>query len=287
MNNYTIFADSACDIAPDILDKWGVKYLNLTFKFDDEDTEYLNYDINVKEFYEKMRSGKTGRTSGVNIESFRTAFLEELNAGNDILYIAFSSGLSTTYNSGWAAATELKEQYPDRKIVVIDSLCASAGYGLILKFAVEMKEDGKTVEEISDFIMARSLNVCHWFTVDDLTYLKRGGRISSTAAIVGNVLNLKPVMHVNDEGKLVNAVKARGRKAALKTLAAKYGELAEDTKGRIFVCHSDCLDEVKELEKIFMSEYGVSFELITDIGPVIGIHAGPGTIAVFFFGKYR
>lgn len=287
MSNYTIFADSACDISRDILDKWSVKCLDLTFKFDDEDKEYFNSEIDIEDFYRKMRDGKTGRTSGVNIENFKNGFKEELEKGNDILYIAFSSGLSTTYNSGWAAASEIREMYPDRKIVVLDSLCASAGYALILKIATEMKDSGKSIEEIEDFIMSRRLNVCHWFTVDDLNYLKRGGRISSAAAIVGNILSLKPVMHVNDEGKLVNAIKAKGRKAALKALAAKYGELAEDTKGRIFVCHSDCMDEVKELEKIFIAEYGVSFELITDIGPVIGIHAGPGTMSIFFFGKTR
>lgn len=287
MNNYVIFADSACDIAPAILDDWGVRYLNLTFKFDDENEEHLNYDIDIKEFYQKMRDGKTGRTSGLNIESFKAAFTEELEKGNDVLYLGFSSALSTTYNSGRVAASELGEEFPDRKIIAVDTLSASAGYGFLLRLAVEEKNSGKSIDETASFVLENRLNLCHCFTVDNLIYLKRGGRISSTAALVGSVLNIKPILHVNNDGKLESVTKARGRKTALKTLLAKYGELALDTKGRVFVSHADCLDEIKDLEQDFLEAYGVSFEYIADIGPVIGTHAGPGTIAVFFLGKER
>ncbi len=287
MQDYVLFADSGSDISKDILDSWGVKCVSLTFKFDDEDTEHLSVDADIKKFYSDMRSGKSGRTSGVNIETYKEAFEEVLKDGKDVLCLTVSSGISTTYNSAWVAKNELSEEYPDRKIVVVDTLAASGGFGLLIKMAVEKKADGATIEEVEKFLTERRNNMCHWFTVDDLTYLKRGGRISATSAIVGSVLNIKPVLHVDNDGKLVSVEKARGRKSALKAIMSKYEQLAEDKGGRIWISHADCKDEVDALEKEFIDAFGVGFEMVVDISPAIGMHAGPGTIALFFMGTEK
>lgn len=288
MNDYVIYTDSACDIAPSDLQKWGVKYSTLTFRFEGEDKEYSNEDMEIKDFYDRMRQGSVARTAAINIQTFKEGFEEELKKGNDILYIGFTSGLSTTYNSARVASEELAEEYTDRKIVVIDSLCASAGQGLLVHMAVKEKEQGKTLDEVAAYIKDVLPKICHWFTVEDLVYLKRGGRVSSTAALVGNMLGIKPVLHVDDEGKLVNVSKVRGRKATLKTLVDKYTELAEDVSGgTVFMCNADCSDDVEYIKNELEERHGVCVEYVADIGPVIGAHAGPGTIAIFFVGKER
>ncbi len=288
MNNYIIFTDSACDIAPEILEKWNVKFINLTFTFESDGIERLNSEVNTKEFYQKMRDGDVARTSAANMETFKDAFKCELENGKDILYLAFSSGLSTTYNSGRMAANELSEEYPDRKIIVVDTLSASAGFGLLVHLAVQKRDNGLSIEEVAEFIEDTKLHLCHWFTVDDLQYLKRGGRVSPTVAFVGGLLGIKPVLHMDDEGHLINMSKARGRAAALKALVDKFGELAVDnTKGPVYICNGDCMEDVETVKNMLMTDYGVEVELVTDIGPVIGAHSGPGTIAVFFIGKER
>ena len=288
MREYTIFTDSGCDINPSLLKEWGVKYVNLTFCFNGSDKEYTNEDLSVKEFYEKMRNGESAKTSAVNSETFKTAFIEELEKGNDILYLGFSSGLSTTYNSARLAAEELGEQYPENEIIAVDTLCASAGQGLWVYLALKQKEQGAGIGDVARFVLDNRLNLCHWFTVDDLEYLKRGGRVSPAVAFVGGVLGIKPVLHVDNEGHLVNVSKARGRKAALKAIVEKYGELAQDaSNGTIFISHADCMDDVNQVKQMFNDKYGAKVELVTDIGPVIGAHAGPGTIALFYIGKER
>lgn len=211
MNEFVIFADSACDISPATLERWGVKYACLTLHFEDDGMEMKDSDIDPHEFYEKMRAGHVARTAAANMATFKDLFEEELKKGNDILYIGFSSGLSTTYNSGAMAAGELAEKYPDRKLITIDSLCASTGFGLLLYLAVLKKESGATLEQTADYVRERIPHICHWFTVDDLKYLKRGGRVSPTAAFVGGILGIKPVMHTDINGKLTNVSKVRGR----------------------------------------------------------------------------
>lgn len=288
MNEYVIFTDTGCDIDPTTLENWGVKFASLTFKFDDSDVEYTSFEFPSKEFYDSMRSGRTARTSAVNIEIFKEEFEKELKKGNDILYLGLSSGISTTFNSGRVAAEELSAEYPDNKIIAVDTLAASAGEGLLLYFAVEEKKKGASIEEVANLIKELAPKMCHWFTVEDLKYLKRGGRISPTAALVGNALGIKPVLHVDDNGKLVNVSKIRGRKATLKALADKYTELAEDPEnGVVYVCHADCIDDVKQVEEMIYEKHGVKFSYVADISPSIGAHAGPGTIAVFFIGKER
>lgn len=288
MSSYVIYTDSGSDISPELLNEWGVKCVSLTFKFDDSDKECTNADMSSKEFYEQMRAGKTARTAAANIDTFKEMFGADLNDGKDILYIGFSSGLSGTYNSGRVAAEELAPDFPERKIITIDSLCASAGQGLLVYFAKEEQSKGASLDEVAKLMNELAPKMCHWFSVDDLQHLKRGGRISPATALVGNLLGIKPVLHVDDEGHLINVSKARGRKAALKALADKYTELAENPKDSvIFISHADCMDDVKILEDMIKAEHGIGFAHIADIGPVIGSHAGPGTIAIFYIAKER
>ncbi len=288
MNDYVIFTDSACDISQKLLGEWNVKSTSLTFMFDGSDVVYSQTDMPSKTFYDNMREGKIAKTSAVNMETFKSDFEEELKNGRDILYLGFSSGLSTTFNSARMAGDELMEAYPDRKVICVDSLAASAGEGLLLYMMVQKKREGATIEETAEYAEKIKMNICHWFTVDDLVYLKRGGRISPTVAFVGGLLGIKPVLHVDNEGHLVNVTKVRGRKAAIRALADKYSELALDPKqGTVFISHGDCLDEVEKLAEIFKKEHGVCVNLITDVGSVIGAHSGPGTIALFFVGKER
>lgn len=287
MNNYIIYTDSACDIAPELLAQWEVSCQSLTFQFTDSEKEYLDTEVPADDFYKEMLSGRSARTAAVNVDSFKRAFERELQQGKDILYLAFSSGLSSTYNSGRLAMEELQEQYPDRRMIAVDSLSASAGFGLLLYLAVQKKREGASLDEVAQFVMDTRLHLCHWFTVDDLKYLRMGGRISSTVAIVGSILNVKPVLHVDDEGHLINISKVRGRRAAIKALAEKVGELSSDTESPIFICQAACLEDANTLKEILETEQHRHVELITNVGPVIGSHSGPGTLAVFFLGIHR
>ena len=288
MNNYVIFTDSACDIKPELLKEWGVEFIEMSFRFEGEDKSYYNNQLEIKDFYNKMRNGGIAKTSAVNPEDFSNAFSEILKQGNDILYLGFSSGLSTTFNSARIAAEELKPLYPERNIIAVDTLCASAGQGLILYLTVQKKNEGADIESAAAFAEGIKLNLCHWFTVDDLVYLKRGGRVSPTVAFVGTVLGIKPVLHVDNDGKLINITKARGRKSALATIVEKYGELASTTeKGSVFISQADCLEDAELVKSMIKEKYGADVSIISDIGPVIGAHSGPGTIALFFVGKER
>lgn len=288
MSNYVIFTDSAADIKPELLNKWGVSFISLTFRFEGDDKEYSNNEISASDFYARMREGGIAKTAAINPETFAKAFEEILSRGNDILYIGFSSGLSTTYNSAKIAMDELKEKYPERKMLAVDTLAASAGQGMLVYMAVEKKNSGADIEETAQYIEDVKLKLCHWFTVDDLVYLKRGGRVSPTVAFVGNLLGIKPVLHVDNEGHLINMFKVRGRKAAIAALAEKLGELALDKKGgTVYISHGDCMNDVKALEEILKKNYGAKVDIVADVGPVIGAHSGPGTLALFFVGKER
>lgn len=288
MSEYVIFADSACDLSPEILKEWDVGFASLTFHFEGEDKEYGNGEMEAGEFYARMRAGAVAKTSAINMETFKERFEEYLKQDKDVLYLAFSSGLSATCQSGMLAAAELKETYPERKVVVVDSLAASAGYGLLLHLAVEKKRAGATLEENARFLEDNKLNLCHWFTVEDLKYLKRGGRVSPAVAFVGGMLGIKPVMHVDDEGHLVAVDKVRGRKASLEAMADKYMELAQTPgEGPIYISHGDCMADVETLKGMLRDKCGAEVELVTYVGPVIGAHSGPGTMALFFLGKHR
>ncbi len=288
MNNYILYTDSACDISPDLLKEWGVKHCELRFTFDEDGGTYTNREMDAKAFYQKMRDGATSKTSAVNIDEFKTAFEEVLKDGKDLLYIGFSSGLSTTYNSARVAAEDLQEQYPERKIITIDTLAASASEGLLVYLAKNKRDEGATIEETAAYIEDIKMRLGIWFTVDDLVYLKRGGRISPTVAFVGGLLGIKPVLFMDNDGHLISRSKVRGRKAAIQALADKYTELAADKKnGTVFISHGDCEKDAWELASILKASHDVDVELITFVGPVIGAHSGPGTLALFFIGNER
>ena len=287
MSNYRIVTDSASDMGEHLKD-WGVASVSLTLKFDGDDTVQKNDEVEPVAFYNRMREGACAKTSAVNPEGFIEVFEPILAAGDDILYIGFSSGLSTTCNSARIAAEKLMEKYPERKITVIDSLSASAGFGMLVYLAVQKKNDGAALDENAEYVTSLIPHMCHWFTVDDLVYLKRGGRISPTVAFVGGVLGIKPVLHMDNEGHLVNQFKVRGRRAAVKALADKLGELMTDkSQGPVFICHADCEGDAALLSSMIKETYGLDTDITVFTGPVIGAHSGPGTLALFFIGNER
>lgn len=288
MSDYVIFTDDSCDISPQILHEWDVRYLELSYLFDGEDTVGHSSNTDYPTFYNRMRQGAVARTSAVNVEAFLEHFRSILEEGKDVLYIGFSSGLSTTCASGETAAREIAAEYPDRKIIVVDSLAASSGFGLLVYLTVLKKREGASIEEAAQFVRDTRLNICHWFTVEDLVYLKRGGRVSAAAAFAAGILGIKPVLHVDDEGHLINIMKVRGRKMSLRAMADKYGELALNPgKDTIFISHGDCREDAETLAGMLKERYGAKVQLIEYVGPVIGAHSGPGTLALFFVGSHR
>ena len=288
MRDYIIFVDSACDISCDLLNDWGVRYCSLSLVFSGDTKEYSDHEIPAHEFYDKMRNGALPKTSAANMGKFCDAFEGIVKDGYDILYLGFSSGLSATCNFAREAAEEIMSQYEGSKIVVVDSLCASAGYGLLVKLLVNKKNEGFDIDDLASFAENTKMNIMHWFTVDDLKYLKAGGRISATTALLGGMLNLKPVMKVDENGKLVSVSKARGRKAALKAMVDMFEQTAIDKKdGLIYISHGDCIDDANLLADMLKENSGATVDLITNVGPVIGSHSGPGTLALFFLVNER
>lgn len=289
-NEYVILTDSSCDLPQELADQLGLEVLPLEVMADGKN--YRNWldgrEIGFKEFYKLAREGKELKTSAVNTAAFEEKMEKLLGEGKDVLYIGFSTGLSTTYNSGESAARELREKYPDRKIYTVDTLAASLGQGMITYYAAKKKEAGATIEEVRDFVESEKLHMCHWFTVDDLNYLKMGGRLSAGAAFFGSMLSIKPVMHTSDEGKLVPVSKVRGRKASLKALIDKIAELGiEPSEQVMFICHADCEVEARAVAEEMKARYGVKEVYINYIGPVIGSHTGPNTMGLFFVGTQR
>ena len=248
-----------------------------------------NLTLTMPEFYAALREGKMSSTMQVNTFEF-VSFVEPfLAAGEDVLHICFSSGLSGTYASVAAGAEELKEKYPERRLIVVDSLAASLGEGLLVYYADENRKKGMSLEENARWLEENKLHLCHWFTVDDLMFLHRGGRVSKTSAVLGSLLGIKPVLHVDDEGHLIMMSKVRGRQAAIQALVKKMKETAiGDVKEQtIFICHGDCMEDAKKLEELVRSEMGCRTFLIGYTGTVIGSHSGPGTLALFFLGSHR
>lgn len=288
MKDFVIFTESGCDLPAHLLEEWGVQCLDLTFRFDGEDKEYGNSDMETKAFYDRMRAGESAKTAAINMDTFKNAFEEVLKQGKNVLYVGFSSGLSATYHSSTLAAEELNEEYPDSKVITVDTLAASAGQGMLVWLAVDTKKKGGSIEDTAAAVENHKMNLAHWFTVDDLEYLKRGGRVSPAVAFVGGLLGIKPILHVDDEGHLIKMGTIRGRKAALKGLVDKYKELACcPGASPVYICHADCDGDVEILKNLLDETCGCDVDLVVDIGPVIGSHSGPGTIAVFFLGKER
>lgn len=288
MNKFCIFTDSACDISSDVLKEWNVTCVSLNFRFVGNDTLYSDNDMTSSEFYAQMRAGKIAKTSAVNSELFSKSFETALADGFDVLYVGFSSGLSNTFNAGRIAAEGLKEKYPDRKIIAIDTLCASAGEGMMLRLACDKRDEGVTIEEAAAYLEGIKLRLAHWFTVDDLEYLKRGGRVSPAVAFVGNMLGIKPVLHVDNDGHLIKRDTVRGRKKAIAALADKMAELDADIEHYpIYISHADCQADADYLCKLIMDKFGKEVAIVTNVGTVIGAHSGPGTLALFFVAKER
>lgn len=286
MNEFVIITDSSSDLPVAVAEELGVKVIPLEVNM--EGDIRLNDQIDIKEFYDYLRAKHGAKTSALNIDRLTEVFEPYLAEGKDVLYIAFSSGLSATYMAGRNAAEDLAEKYTDAKVMVVDSLCASLGQGLIVKLAVDKKNTGVGIEEVAAYVEEIKPNLAHWFTVEDLFFLKRGGRVSAATAVVGTMLQIKPVLHVDDEGKLVSMDKARGRQGSLKALFDKMKESAIDpAKQTVYISHGDCYDDAKKLADMISEELGVTDILISEIGPVIGAHSGPGTVALFYLANKR
>ena len=284
---FHIVTDSGCDFPQQEYARLNISLVPLSVEYQGQVRDDRN-DDSLKELYSGLRAGENARTSAVNPEGWKNAIAPHLAAGQDVLVMAFSSGLSTTYQSAEIAAEELRESYPQRKILVVDTLCASMGQGLLVWYACRMRDSGKSLEEVYTWAQDNKLNLCHWFTVDDLFFLKRGGRISGATALVGTMLNIKPVLHVDDEGHLVSVTKSRGRKAAIEALANKVLELGEGfDNSTMFISHGDCLEDAEYLAKRLKEKCGAKEVVISYVGAVIGSHAGPGTLALFFLGSHR
>lgn len=287
MANYQIITDSGCDLAQSLLDTLDVKAVPLYVNFRGAE-QPDSVDEGIKELYAGLRGGEAATTSAVNPDRWAAMIEPSLAEGEDAVVIAFSSGLSTTYQSAVIAGRELMEKYPDRKVHVVDSLCASLGQGLLVWYACKKRDEGLSAPELAQWLEEHKLNLCHWFTVDDLMYLKRGGRISAATAVLGTMLSIKPVLHMDDEGHLINVSKARGRKASIDALAKKFSELDGGfDNSTVFISHGDCEEEAKYLAEKVKAEYGVKEVVIGYVGAVIGSHSGPGTLAFFFLGKHR
>ena len=287
MAEYKIITDSGCDLPQEMLCRLDVQTVPLIVNFKGEDREDT-VDVGIKEMYAGLRDGEAATTSAVNPDRWMEKMEGVLAQGMDVLTVTFSSGLSTTYQSAVIAGKELKEKYPDRKILVVDSLAASLGQGLLIWYACKMKDAGLSIEELAKWIEDNRQNLCHWFTVDDLMYLKRGGRVSAATALVGTMLQIKPVLHVDSEGHLINVAKSRGRKASIQALAQKAIELGEGyDNSTMFICHGDCIEDAEYLAGILKEKCGVKEVFIGYTGAVIGSHSGPGTLALFFMGKHR
>jgi len=286
-NEYVIITDSGSDISPEFAAELGTTVVPLSYTMDGG--EPIPGDrVNLKEFYAALRAGGKATTSAANLEDFTKAIEVYAKEGKDVLYIGFSSGLSSTSSTGRLACAELSEQYPDLKFYAVDTLCASLGLGMIVYYALQLKNEGKTIDEVRDWVEANKMSLAHHFTVDDLFFLKRGGRVSAATAVVGSMLAIKPLLHVDDAGKLISIGKARGRKASIEGLLKACEKTAIDPeKQTMFISHGDCEEEALELAKMIKEKINPVDVKIGCIGPVIGAHSGPGTLALFFFGSER
>ena len=290
MSSFVILTDSSADLSASMVQQLDVQVLPLSFVLDGHTYHDHpdNRDMDPRLFYERLRSGDMATTSAVNVAQYTEALEPLLQAGQDVLILAFSSGLSTTYNSSLIAVKELQAKYPDRKLFTVDTLCASLGQGLLVWYAAQARARGGSIEEVRDWIEEHKLNLCHQFTVDDLYFLKRGGRISSATALVGSMLHIKPVLHVDNEGHLINIGQVRGRQAALKALVDRMEHTAIDSGSlTVFISHGDCLEDAQTVADMVKKRFGVQEVYINYVGPVIGAHSGPGTLALFYMGTDR
>jgi len=285
--SYKIITDTCCDFPEQMYDQLDVAVVPLSLTVKGQTVTSFPEE-KLKEVYAALRDGEHATTAAANPQDWENAIAPILEQGEDALVMAFSSGLSTTYQSAVIAAEELMERYPGRTVKVVDSLCASLGQGLLVYYACKKRDAGMSLEELAAWCEEKKYNLCHWFTVDDLFYLKRGGRVSAATALVGTMLQIKPVLHVDNEGHLISVAKARGRRASLQALAKKMADTQLPGENDIaFISHGDCLEEAEALAEMLKSQCGVKEVLIHYVGAVIGSHSGPGTVALFFLGNER
>ncbi len=291
--SFELVTDSCCNLAEETIDRYGLHVLPLTFMADGEDTVYQSYlkgeKTDLSRFYKMMRDGKVFRTSLPNLSNSETLFRSLLDTGRDILYLGFSSGLSGTYEATELLAKQLRGEYPDRKIYTVDTLAASGGQGLLVWHACQHAEAGEGIDAVRDWVEGNKLHLAHWFTVDDLMFLWRGGRVSKTSAWAGTLLNIKPVLHVDDEGHLIPMEKVRGRKKSLTALLNHMEKTGTQPLAdqMVFITHGDCLEDAQWLEQQIRERFGVRDIVVNCIDPVIGAHSGPGTMALFFLASNR
>ena len=290
MRDYILMTDSCCDMTAQLAEELDLTVLPLSLEMGG--ATYRNYldgrEIGFSDFYRRARAGELATTSAISVGDFEAAMRPVLESGKDILCLCFSSALSTTYQSAVIAAQEMQEAYPEGTVYVVDTLCASLGQGLLAHLCARQKQAGKSLEELRDYAEATKGSICHWFTVDDLNHLKRGGRISAATALFGTMLSIKPVLHVDDGGHLVAVSKSRGRRASLTALVDRMEQTAiEPAKQTVFISHGDCLEDAQFVADEIRRRMGVEDIRINYIGPVIGNHAGPGTLALFFLGTMR
>ena len=286
---YWIVTDSTIDMPKRYVDSQeNFRVLNMSYTMDGVSYVPDGTDENSREIYRKLRAGKNIVTAQVNSESWREAFEEILAGGDDLLVIAFSSGLSGTCQAAFTAAEEAREKYPDRKLEVIDSLCASAGEGLLVDYALRNRDKGMSLEDNAAWVRENVQNIIHWFTVDDLMFLMRGGRVGAVSAYIGSLVKIKPILHVNAEGKLIPREKVQGRRKSIRALADKVKQNIVDPEGQlVLISHGDCEAEAQSLADMIKAELPVAEVRLSYIGPIVGAHSGPGTLAVFFMGKGR
>ena len=288
MQNYIILTDSGTDFTEELVKECDVVKIELSIIIEGEDPK-PNNTVDNKELYSLLRAKKKATTSAINVEDFKNVMCKYLDEGKDILYLGFSSGLSSTYHAGKLACEELSEEYPERSLCAVDTLCASLGQGLLVYHAAKMRLDGKSMDEVKEFVESNKLKLCHWFTVDDLFFLKRGGRVSAATAVLGTVLGIKPIMHVDNNGKLVKVGTVKGRRASIDALCEKVKTGAIDAKNKLvaFISHGDCEEDAKYLAEKVKREAGFKEVIIGYVGSVIGSHSGPGTLALFYLGAER
>ena len=291
MSDFVILTDSCADLTLELYQELGIQPLPLSFQFKGDSAIYFNHadnrDMQPKAFYDLLRQGKMASTSAVNVAAFSEAIEEVFRQEKDVLVLDFSGALSTTCNSARIAAEELMESYPQRRACVVDTCCASVGQGLLVWLAVQEQRKGKSLEEVRDWAEANKLHICHEVTVAELDTLKRGGRISATTAVVGTMLNIKPVIFIDDEGKLVSVAKARGRSAAMKAIVDRMAERLADPSLPVFISHGDCLEDAQTVGQMVTERFGITDIRYSYVGPVIGSHTGPGVIALCYMGKQR
>lgn len=287
MDEYQIITDFGCDLPLHIAEERNIEVIPMEVFIEGEEPK-KGSEVDVYEFYQKLREKKVAKTSAVSIDAFVTAFTAHLEKGEDIVYVALSSGLSGTFSAANIAAGELREKFPERNIYIVDSRSGSIGEGLIAYFAALKKAEGATAEEVASYAQEAAYQLCSWFTVDDLFFLKRGGRLSAATAIVGSLFMIKPILHASEEGKLIPGSKARGRKGAIEALADAVERLAVNPAEQVIgISHSDCLKDALDLETMLREKWDIKDVIISEIGPVIGAHCGPGTLAIFFIGTEK